>query len=180
VEARAGKSAPDMVGREVIKRGSSRDAVTWTKKNLWIVQEALKLPAESFLTDGKAVVLRWRRQGGFRRAPLAGVQQVAAFVQLCSTLARRRGLARISVRHAEKRLQRLLIESDGVRFCEHLDGDGPIIIEHVWKEGARRNRIEAAGSSPTAPAHRRHGLKYQSPASAAMRRIQEDGPWSLN
>ena len=48
-------------------------------------------------------------------------------------------------RKGNGKLEKLLSRSDGIRFSEHLDGDGAIVFAHACKLGARRHRFEAPG-----------------------------------
>jgi hypothetical protein len=78
-------------------------------------------------------------------------------------------------RPLEKRkdkLARLLVRTEGMRFSEHLEGDGAVMFEHVCKLGLegivskRRDRPYVSGRS-------RNWIKVRNPASAAMLRYGE-------
>jgi hypothetical protein len=74
--------------------------------------------------------------------------------------------------HRKSKLEKLLAQSDGIRFSEHLDGDGAIIFAHACKLGLEgivskrrdlpyrsgRCRVVGQGQEPGEPgraAHRR-------------------------
>ena len=70
------------------------------------------------------------------------------------------------------KLARLLVRTEGMRFSEHLEGDGAVMFEHVCKLGLegiaskRRDRPYVSGRS-------RNWIKVRNPASAAMLRYEE-------
>ena len=69
------------------------------------------------------------------------------------------------------KLARLLVRTEGMRFSEHLEGDGAVMFEHVCKLGLegiaskRRDRPYVSGRS-------RNWIKVRNPASAAMPRYE--------
>jgi ATP-dependent DNA ligase len=71
-------------------------------------------------------------------------------------------------------LQRLAARTEGMRFVEHMEGDGPIIFQHACKlklEGIvskRRDMPYRSGPSKS-------WLKVKNPTAPAVLRIQEDG-----
>jgi len=70
---------------------------------------------------------------------------------------------------------KLLAHSDGIRFSEHLDGDGAIIFAHACKlglEGIVSKRIDL----PYRSGRSKCWIKLKNPASPAVLRIQ-DGTW---
>jgi bifunctional non-homologous end joining protein LigD len=77
--------------------------------------------------------------------------------------------------HRKAKLEKLLARSDGIRFSEHLDGDGAMIFEHACKlglEGIVSKRRELPYRSSRCQAW----VKIKNPSSLAVLRIQ-NGTW---
>ena len=88
-----------------------------------------------------------------------------------------RPIARIGFRRPlEQRkwmLEKLLAHSDGIRFSEHLNGDGAIIFAHACKlglEGIVSKRCDSPYRSGRSP----HWIKSKNPDAPAVRREAEE------
>jgi bifunctional non-homologous end joining protein LigD len=73
------------------------------------------------------------------------------------------------------RLEKLLARSDGIRFSEHLDGDGATIFAHACKLGLE-GIVSKRRDLPYRSGRCRAWVKVKNPASAAVLRI-EQGTW---
>jgi bifunctional non-homologous end joining protein LigD len=142
-----------------------------------LIVEALgRLRARSCILDGEAVacgddgialfelIRRWRNGGtafmyAFDLIELDGEDLRPA------PLEQRKG-----------RLERLLAHSDGIRFSEHLDGDGAIIFAHACKLG-HEGIVSKRRDLPYRSGRVRSWIKVKNPASPAMLRIVEEGAW---
>jgi bifunctional non-homologous end joining protein LigD len=74
------------------------------------------------------------------------------------------------------KLEKLLAHSDGIRFSEHLDGDGAIIFAHACKLGLE-GIVSKRRDLPYRSGRVRSWIKVKNPASPAMLRIVEGGAW---
>jgi bifunctional non-homologous end joining protein LigD len=70
------------------------------------------------------------------------------------------------------RLERLLTHSDGIRFSEHLDGDGATIFAHACKLGLE-GIVSKRRDLPYRSGRCRAWVKVKNPASPAVLRIQD-------
>jgi ATP-dependent DNA ligase len=70
---------------------------------------------------------------------------------------------------------KLLARSDGIRFSEHLDGDGAIVFKHACKLGLE-GIVSKRRDLPYRSGRSKCWIKLKNPASAAMLRIK-DGTW---
>jgi ATP-dependent DNA ligase len=64
----------------------------------------------------------------------------------------------------------------GVRFSEHIEGDGSIIFEHACKMGLE-GIVSKRRDLPYRSGRVRSWTKVKNPASPAMLRIVEEGAW---
>ena len=76
----------------------------------------------------------------------------------------------------KSKLEKLLVRSDGIRFSEHLDGDGAIIFAHACKLGLE-GIVSKRRDLPYRSGRVRSWIKVKNPASPAMLRIVEEGAW---
>jgi bifunctional non-homologous end joining protein LigD len=70
------------------------------------------------------------------------------------------------------KLQRLVIESHGIRYSEHLEGDGVIVFAHACKLGLE-GIVSKRRDLPYSSGRSRSWVKMRNPASAAMQRYEE-------
>ena len=75
----------------------------------------------------------------------------------------------------KRRLEKLLADGDGIRFSEHLGGDGAIIFAHACKLGLE-GIVSKRRDLPYRSGRCRAWVKVKNPASPAVLRIQ-DGTW---
>jgi bifunctional non-homologous end joining protein LigD len=128
----------------------------WTKKYPRIVDAARKLKARSFLIDGEAVWCGPDGVSDFEKLHSQAYNDTAFLygfdlLQLDGEDWREHHLAK-----RKAKLQRLLIKSHGIRYSEHLEGDGAIIFEHVANSGPKGS-CPSAAIFPTTPGARGAG-----------------------
>jgi bifunctional non-homologous end joining protein LigD len=63
-----------------------------------------------------------------------------------------------------------------VRFSEHIEGDGAIIFKHACKMGLE-GIVSKRRDLPYRSGRVKNWIKVKNPASPAMLRIIEEGPW---
>jgi ATP-dependent DNA ligase len=73
------------------------------------------------------------------------------------------------------KLEKLLTRSEGIRFSEHITGDGAVIFAHACKLGLE-GIVSKRRDLPYRSGRCKAWLKVKNPASAAVLRIQ-DGTW---
>ena len=73
------------------------------------------------------------------------------------------------------KLEKLLARSDGIRFSQHLDGDGATIFAHACKLGLE-GIVSKRRDLPYRSGRCKAWVKVKNPASPAVLRIQ-DGTW---
>jgi bifunctional non-homologous end joining protein LigD len=87
--------------------------------------------------------------------------------------------ARIAADPLEQRkgkLEKLLARCDGIRFSEHLDGDGTTIFAHACKLGLE-GIVSKRRDMPYRSGRCKAWVKIKNPASPAVLRIIEHGGW---
>jgi len=152
----------------------TRRGYDWTDRYPRIIDAARRLKATSLLIDGEAVCCDEDGISNFEKLHLRAYDDLAFLygfdlLHLDGEDFRPRPLI-----DRKRRLQRLLAESHGMRFSEHLEGDGPTIFEHVCKmelEGIVSKRRDSSYVSGRAKCW----VKVLNPASAAMQRYEEGG-----
>jgi ATP-dependent DNA ligase len=72
----------------------------------------------------------------------------------------------------KRQLQRLLFESHGIRFSEHLEYDGDTVFAHVCKMGLE-GIVSKRRDAPYHSGRSRSWVKVRNPASPAMKQYEE-------
>jgi bifunctional non-homologous end joining protein LigD len=75
----------------------------------------------------------------------------------------------------KSKLEKLFAHSDGLRFSEHIEGDGTTIFAHACKLGLE-GIVSKRRDLPYRSGRCRAWVKIKNPASPAVLRI-EDGTW---
>jgi ATP-dependent DNA ligase len=153
----------------------TRRGFDWTERYPWIVRSARQLPVSQFLIDGEAVVCGEDGVSDFDR--LHSRQHDASVFLYGFDLLTVDGadIGHQQLDHRRDLLGKLLAKPDGIRFSEHLDGDGARMFTEACKlglEGIVCKRRDAAYRSGRSKAW----LKVKNPDSPAMRRL-EDEAW---
>jgi bifunctional non-homologous end joining protein LigD len=69
-------------------------------------------------------------------------------------------------------LRKLLPRTEGMRFSEHLEGDGQKIFDHICRMGLE-GIVSKPRDSPYMSGRSKSWIKVRNPASAAMLRYEE-------
>jgi ATP-dependent DNA ligase len=154
----------------------TRRGFDWTGRFPWIEDALRSLRVQSATIDGEAVVCGQDGISVFEKLhSRAYDHQVFLYafdlLELNGEDIRRK---RLETRKA--RLERLLAGSTGVRFSEHIDGDGPIIFEHACKLGLE-GIVSKRRDLPYRSGRVKSWIKVKNSASPAALRIVEDGAW---
>ncbi|ACR15036.1 putative DNA ligase [Burkholderia phage BcepIL02] len=152
----------------------TRNENDWSKRYPAIVDAAAALPARSFVLDGEVVccdgdglavfeLLRSRRHDG------------EAFLYAFDLLELDgEDLRRVELEERKGRLERLLAGAPhGIRFNEHLIGDGPTIFRHACMIGAE-GIVSKRRSSRYRSGRCDDWRKSKNPLSVAVRRESEE------
>jgi ATP-dependent DNA ligase len=153
----------------------TRRGFDWTSRYPWIARSARQLLATRFLIDGEAVYCGDDGLPDFDRLH-SRTEDASVFLYGFDLLAiDGTDIRQERLDDRRARLSELLARPDGIRFSEHLDGDGEIVFRHACKLGAegivckRRDSVYRSGRSKS-------WLKVKNPQRPAMLRL-EDGSW---
>jgi bifunctional non-homologous end joining protein LigD len=149
------------------RRGSD-----WSKRYPRIVDAARKLKARSFMIDGEAVWCGTDGVSDFDKLHSQAYHDCAFLYGFDLLLLDGEDWREQPLEQRKKKLQRLLIESHGIRYSEHLEGDGVIIFGHVCKLGLE-GIVSKRRDFPYRSGRTRSWVKVRNPASAAMLRYEE-------
>jgi bifunctional non-homologous end joining protein LigD len=115
----------------------TRNGHDWADRFPAIVDATLRLEAASFLIDGEAVVVSDDGRPDFHA--LRTQRNGHAMVLYAFDLIEHDGLdlCSLSRQQRKRQLARPIGKSQrrGIRFVEHLSGDGPTIFDHVCRTG---------------------------------------------
>jgi ATP-dependent DNA ligase len=150
----------------------TRRGFDWTQRYPWIAHSARRLPITRFLIDGEAVCCGEDGVADFERLR-SRKHDDEVFLYAFDLLAvDGADIRRERLDERRVKLTRLLARPDGVRFSEHLDGDGARVFEHACRlglEGVVCKRRDA----PYRSGRSKEWVKVKNPASPAMRRLED-------
>jgi ATP-dependent DNA ligase len=153
----------------------TRRGFDWTTRYPRIVHSARRVPVTQFLIDGEAVVCGEDGVSNFERLH-SRVDDASVFLYAFDLLAiDGTDIRRDWLEDRRAKLNTLLAKPDGIRFCEHFDGDGERMFAEACKLGLegivskRRDAPYRSGRSHT-------WIKVKNPESPAMKRL-EDVAW---
>jgi ATP-dependent DNA ligase len=153
----------------------TRRGFDWTLRYPWIVHSARRLSVTRFLIDGEAVFCGEDGVSDFECLH-AGAYDASVFLYAFDPLAiDGTDIRRERLDNRGAKLHALLTRPDGIRFSEHLEGEGEQMFERACKlglEGIVCKRRDSAYRSGRSKAW----LKIKNPDSPAMHRL-EDGSW---
>jgi bifunctional non-homologous end joining protein LigD len=182
------KSGPERVheikhdGYRLITRRSddrvrlyTRRGFNWADRYPRIIEALRSLPVRSIVIDGEAVVCGKDGKSDFDKLH-SGTHDASVFLYGFDLI----GLDGEDLRPApleqrKGKLEKLLARNDGMRFSEHLDGDGAIVFKHACKLGLE-GIVSKRRDLPYRSGRCRGWIKVKNPASLAVLRIQ-DGTW---
>jgi bifunctional non-homologous end joining protein LigD len=176
MQVRAGMGARDQVhdGYRMIARRTddrvrlyTRRGYVWTDRYPRIVEALRSLRVRSIMIDGEAV---WCGKDG--KSDFDKLRSRAHDAAVCLygfDLIELDGedLRPAPLEARKGKLEKLLARSDGIRFSEHLDGDGAIIFAHACKLGLE-GIVSKRRDLPYRSGRCRAWVKIKNPASPAV------------
>ena len=153
----------------------TRRGYDWSGKYPWIVDLLLSLRVRSIIVDGEAVWCGKDGKSDFDRLHSnAHDEQVFLYafdlLELNSEDYRQHPLEK-----RKAKLEKILARTQGMRFSEHLDGDGETIFEHACKMGLE-GIVSKRRDFPYRSGRCKSWVKVKNQNSPAVLRIQ-DGSW---
>ena len=153
----------------------TRRGYIWTDPYPRIVDALRSLRVGSIAIDGEAVVCGKDGKSDFdrlhSRAHDAGVFLYGFdLIELDGE-----DLRPAPLEHRKAKLEKLLTRSDGIRFSEHIEGDGAMIFAHARKLGLE-GIVSKRRDLPYRFGRCKAWVKVRNPQSPAALRI-EDGTW---
>ena len=166
---------------QTVRRGSSVRLLTrrgkdWTSRYPWIVDGAKLSKIDTAILDAEAVIAD---EHGVTQFDKLGerIHDASAFAYAFDLLIMDdEDVRQLPIEERKARLAELCgkRKTSGVRFSEHLEGDGPTIFDHVCRmglEGIVSKRIGSRYRSGRCAAW----IKTKNPQAAAVLRIVEGG-----
>ncbi len=153
----------------------SRRGFNWADRYPRIVEALRSLRVHSITIDGEAVVCGTDGKSDFDRLH-SGAHDAAVILYAFDLIELNGEDLRPAPLEARKgKLEKLLARGDGIRFSEHLDGDGATIFAHAYKLGLE-GIVSKRWDLPYRSGRCKVWVKVKNPASPAVLRIQ-DGTW---
>jgi bifunctional non-homologous end joining protein LigD len=153
----------------------TRRGFNWADRYPRIVETLRSLRVRSITIDGEAVICGTDGKSDFDRLH-SGANDASVFLYAFDLIELNgEDLRPAPLELRKSKLEKLLAHSDGIRFSEHLDGDGAIIFAHACKLGLE-GIVSKRRDLPYRSGRCRAWVKIKNPASAAVLRIQ-DGTW---
>jgi bifunctional non-homologous end joining protein LigD len=128
----------------------TRRGFNWADRYPRIVEALRSLPVRSIVIDGEAVVCGKDGKSDFDKLH-SGTHDASVFLYGFDLIELDgEDLRPAPLEQRKGKLEKLLARNDGMRFSEHLDGDGAIVFKHACKLGSKASS-RSAGTCPTAP-----------------------------
>jgi bifunctional non-homologous end joining protein LigD len=155
----------------------TRNGADWSHRFPRIVEAVGRLSVRSATIDGEAVVCGDDDVSDFARLH-SGMWDEHVFLYAFDLLQFDGEDLRLAPLEARKaRLAKLMANADpGIQFNEHIDLDGALVFEHACKLGLE-GIVSKRRDFPYRSGRTKFWIKIKNPASPAMLRLQEDGPW---
>jgi bifunctional non-homologous end joining protein LigD len=151
----------------------TRRGFDWSRRYPWIVHSARRLPVTHFLIDGEAVICGDDGVADFERLH-ARADDATVFLYAFDLLAiDGTDIRRERLDDRRARLRKLLVQPDGIRFSEHLAGEGEKIFRHACRLGLE-GIVSKRRDAPYRSGRSKAWLKIKNPESSAMLRLQEE------
>ena len=153
----------------------TRRGFDWSAKYPRIVESLLSLRVRSIIVDGEAV---WAGKDG--KSDLDKLHSNAhddeVFLYAFDLLELNgEDYRQQPLEQRKGKLEKILGRTQGMRFSEHLDGDGETIFKHACKMGLE-GIVSKRRDFPYRSGRTKRWVKVKNPGSAAVLRIQ-DGSW---
>jgi bifunctional non-homologous end joining protein LigD len=153
----------------------TRRGYIWTDRYPCIIEALRSLRVRSIAIDGEAVICGADGKSDFDKLH-SGAHDAAVFLYGFDLIELDGEDLRLAPLEERKgRLERLLARSDGIRFSEHIGGDGATIFAHACKLGLE-GIVSKRRDLPYRSGRCRAWVKMKNPASLAVLRIAE-GTW---
>jgi bifunctional non-homologous end joining protein LigD len=153
----------------------TRRGFNWADRYPRIVEALRSLPARSIVIDGEAVMCGKDGKSDFDKLH-SGAHDASVFLYGFDLIELDgEDLRPAPLERRKGKLEKLLARSDGIRFSEHLDGDGAIVFEQACKLGLE-GIVSKRRDLPYRSGRCRAWVKVKNPASPAVLRI-EQGTW---
>ena len=153
----------------------TRRGFNWADRYPRIVEALRSLPVRSIVIDGEAVVCGKDGKSDFDKLH-SGTHDASVFLYGFDLIELDgEDLRPAPLEQRKGKLEKLLARNDGMRFSEHLDGDGAIVFKHACKLGLE-GIVSKRRDLPYRSGRCRGWIKVKNPASPAVLPIQ-DGTW---
>jgi bifunctional non-homologous end joining protein LigD len=153
----------------------TRRGYNWSGKYPWILGSLLSLRVRSITVDGEAVWAGKHGKSEFDKLH-SGAHNDEVFLYAFDLLElNSEDYQQHSLEKRKGKLEKLLARTQGMRFSEHLDGDGETIFKHACKMGLE-GIVSKRRDFPYRSGRCKSWVKLKNPGSAAVLRIQ-DGSW---
>jgi bifunctional non-homologous end joining protein LigD len=182
------KSGPDWVheikhdGYRLIARRNgdrvrlyTRRGYNWADRYPRILEALRSLRVRSIVIDGEAVWCGKDGKSDFDKLHSGGYDASVLLYAFDLIELDGEDLRPAPLEQRKGKLEKLLARSEGIRFSEHITGDGAIIFAHACKLGLE-GIVSKRRDLPYRSGRCKAWLKVKNPASAAVQRIQ-DGTW---
>ena len=154
----------------------TRRGFNWADRYPRIVEALRSLRVRSIVIDGEAVICGTEGKSDFDKLH-SGAYDASVFLYAFDLIELDgEDLRPAALELRKSKLEKLLVRSDGIRFSEHLDGDGAIILAHACKLGLE-GIVSKRRDLPYRSGRVRSWIKVKNPASPAVLRIVEEGAW---
>jgi ATP-dependent DNA ligase len=150
----------------------TRRGYDWSDRYPRIIEAARKLEVRSFLIDGEAVCCREDGISDFEKLHSRQHDELVFLYGFDLLSLDGDDWRPHTLTHRKRQLQRLLFESHGIRFSEHLEYDGATVFAHVCKMGLE-GIVSKRRDAPYHSGRSRSWVKVRNPASPAMLRYEE-------
>ena len=153
----------------------TRRGFDWSGKYPRIVESLLSLRVRSIIVDGEAVWAGKDGKSDFDKLH-SNAHDDEVFLYAFDLLELNgEDYRQHPLEQRKAKLEKILARTEGMRFSEHLDGDGETIFEHACKMGLE-GIVSKRRDFPYRSGRCKSWVKMKNPGSAAVLRIQ-DGSW---
>jgi bifunctional non-homologous end joining protein LigD len=153
----------------------TRRGFNWADRYPRIVEALRSLRVRSVVIDGEAVLCGKDGRSDFDRLHSGGYDASVVLYGFDLIELNGEDLRPTSLEHRKGKLEKLLARSDGIRFSEHIEGDGATIFAHACRLGLE-GIVSKRRDLPYRSGRSKCWIKLKNPASAAVLRMH-DGTW---
>jgi ATP-dependent DNA ligase len=153
----------------------TRRGYNWADRYPRILEALRSLQVRSIVIDGEAVWCGKDGKSDFDKLHSGGYDASVLLYAFDLIELDGEDLRPAPLEQRKGKLERLLARSEGIRFSEHITGDGAIIFAHACKLGLE-GIVSKRRDLPYRSGRCKAWVKVKNPASPAVLRIQ-DGTW---